>query len=1034
MLLLPLMLLLQHAATAPPQEPAVPSWNNFRAAVNQQSLHTVLVSIEERLRALDTLYSPRYTPRWEISIEQQSRRMETIESRLGRLETLLELRLDKLSETMSARQLKEELSRDQINRKLDSTYERLNHRLSYLEARLDVSVAKLQSTIDTGVGRMERLEATAAGRQGDIEAELADIETGIDEIKKHVTAFEEQHNRSLVTILENGKQIATEMDNLTTLVEDLHVEFNKTQAVSELNDDQGTNHQEALRKNMNLLVDKVISGIDKNANNFITKVLEGLVKDSMSLSNATRRELQDGIRSIAVQMGRRGLVQSDRDRQEGSMDIALDTLGLVQRRLNELGRKFDSSFQMLMLAQNLFLESCHRIQLDEPQLEMKLTKVLERILDAITNRSVNTDCEVQTLQEVFKSHSSHLTRILNQATNKILQASEQNNEDSKLLQLSIASVKDHLLESNKYIVEAITDIKEEEATGTERLFNIAASLQELQESVAEISTSNKAAKQERDKYKDDVGDCPDSEQLVVEILAELKRNGITINHKTAKENTMAETNTGKDIEIEFDRNDLSGTEEGFGEENAEAIVRNTGNSEAESTLLQIIKPPENVSEAEETLMENAELGLSTRNTNLTLNSSSFQGQHRFDLQINKNSTMDEAERAKPAQVMIQIIPHNISLQLGNSIRDPLLGLNLHNVAAVIQNSDSTVIQQRSQPDLATVHETASSDKNSTYVTQINKDDTDTEADRDLEPDANALYEEQNYINGTSAHNQSEKSDVADRTEAHRSGILVARNNEEITRNYSSKVSEPPQNPAITILVTDKEKNENLSITVIKKNRSNDVTHLSETNLPTNHSSYNSSHRGQTFNISDKEHIKTYGTISVTNITHTALNSVTESNSNNTATVSEGPVTDPLKRITELNVREGKGNLTIEEFWRVLQLAKKQLDEHGKNDTMTVNNLITFTQNSNENRDPEQVKHKPSMLFSTDAIKNPVSAMNDTEDQHYDVQRHEYLSRLQDLATELASRANGSFEVKDYFNFTNTTDEISDVTSDEGNNE
>jgi hypothetical protein len=45
---------------------------------------------------------------------------------------------------VSARQLKEELSNDQINRKLDSTYERLNHRMSYLEARLDVSVAKIQ--------------------------------------------------------------------------------------------------------------------------------------------------------------------------------------------------------------------------------------------------------------------------------------------------------------------------------------------------------------------------------------------------------------------------------------------------------------------------------------------------------------------------------------------------------------------------------------------------------------------------------------------------------------------------------------------------------------------------------------------------------------------------------------------------------------------------------------------------------------------------------------------------------------------------
>jgi hypothetical protein len=59
----------------------------------------------------------------------------------------------------------------------------------------------------------------------------------------------------------------------------------------------------------------------------------------------------------------------------------------------------------------------------------------------------------------------------------MLQASEQSNEDSKLLQLSIASVKHQLLENNKYIVEATADIKEEEATSTERLFNIAASLQ-----------------------------------------------------------------------------------------------------------------------------------------------------------------------------------------------------------------------------------------------------------------------------------------------------------------------------------------------------------------------------------------------------------------------------------------------------------------------------------------------------------------------------------------------------------------------------
>lgn len=67
-----------------------------------------------------------------------------------------------------------------------------------------------------------------------------------------------------------------------------------------------------------------------------TQVLEGLVKDSMSLSNATRRELQDGIRTVAVQIGRRGLLQSDRDRQEGNIHWFHYAGKLV---LNEMGHK-----------------------------------------------------------------------------------------------------------------------------------------------------------------------------------------------------------------------------------------------------------------------------------------------------------------------------------------------------------------------------------------------------------------------------------------------------------------------------------------------------------------------------------------------------------------------------------------------------------------------------------------------------------------------------------------------------------------------
>jgi hypothetical protein len=81
------------------------------------------------------------------------------------------------------------------------------------------------------------------------------------------------------------------------------------------------------------------------------------------------------------------------------------------------------------------------------------------------------------LQEALKSHSSHLTRTINQATNTMLQASEQSSEDRRRLQLSIIGVKEQLLESNKYVEEIISDIKEEAATSNEKLYNIAASLQ-----------------------------------------------------------------------------------------------------------------------------------------------------------------------------------------------------------------------------------------------------------------------------------------------------------------------------------------------------------------------------------------------------------------------------------------------------------------------------------------------------------------------------------------------------------------------------
>ena len=100
----------------------------------------------------------------------------------------------------------------------------------------------------------------------------------------------------------------------------------------------------------------------------------------------------------------------------------------------------------------------------------------------------------------------------------------------------------------------------------------------------------------------------------------------------------------------------------------------------------------------------------------------------------------------------------------------------------------------------------------------------------------------------------------------------------------------------------------------------------------------------------------------------------------------------------------------------------------------INDLITFSQNNSENDDTALVKHKPSALINTDRIQNLLSALRETAKNSYDAQRQQYLTKLQELATELVSRKDGpAFDTTNHFQFTNTTDDSREATANEGNN-
>lgn len=114
-----------------------------------KNLQSVLISIEERLRNLDSIYKTQYGPTIEGKVEHFGRKLDGLEAKITRLESVVQMEVDKISENMSSRSFKEDLANDHVLRKLDSIYDRINHRLVYMEMKMEMADKKLQVTIQT---------------------------------------------------------------------------------------------------------------------------------------------------------------------------------------------------------------------------------------------------------------------------------------------------------------------------------------------------------------------------------------------------------------------------------------------------------------------------------------------------------------------------------------------------------------------------------------------------------------------------------------------------------------------------------------------------------------------------------------------------------------------------------------------------------------------------------------------------------------------------------------------------------------------
>ncbi|KAL0892371.1 hypothetical protein ABMA27_015502 [Loxostege sticticalis] len=124
-------------------------------------------------------------------------------------------------------------------------------------------------------------------------------------------------------------------------------------------------------------------------------VLESLMRDGLSLVNVTRRELADGLRALARRQNHARFASAD---------------AFLTRQINDNTIKIDSKMNDLLDAQKRFVDSCQRVQHDDPN---QVADVLGKLIDTLINKTASTFHELQNIQVTIKNHDTKVTKLLN---------------------------------------------------------------------------------------------------------------------------------------------------------------------------------------------------------------------------------------------------------------------------------------------------------------------------------------------------------------------------------------------------------------------------------------------------------------------------------------------------------------------------------------------------------------------------------------------------------------------------------------------
>lgn len=438
-----------------------------------QALQDVLTSIDDRLRGLDTFGYTLKLARLDFSLEQLVRRLENIETKLGRLETKFDLRMEKVEEVVIGKDIKEEFSNEHLSRRMEHLNDKLNNKAAFLDAKIDIKMERitnklellerdLHNSVDDILEKLvksddrhvqfETVVLNKFLKVDDVVSSVSDLRIFLKE--ELVNLFEKRMDKldaNTVTILNNiDKVLMNEElkskdglihlgDKLERFHKDLkgivsNISFNcngESQSRSLASRCESSDRiQVQLQQQLDVLTSQVEKSVKMEEVKFkeldadievYTKKLLNSMQESRKSSEEQRtlliKVLENGNKSQSL------LRQDQRDRLEQNTKyqaILTDVSEDLDKKVSELRSTVDTSFATLLVAQNTFISTCKRIQEEETQ----IYDILHQIVYEMRNRSVSDvlkiGTEVQqnglklnfTLGKLFNAISSYRNETL----------------------------------------------------------------------------------------------------------------------------------------------------------------------------------------------------------------------------------------------------------------------------------------------------------------------------------------------------------------------------------------------------------------------------------------------------------------------------------------------------------------------------------------------------------------------------------------------------------------------------------------------